>query len=872
MDPETSDTYPALVDASTGEVYSLCDRDSFEVGRSQQADLPVLDTACSRRQFRLARQGNRWFLENLSTSNPTCCEGVAVTRFVELEHGVRITAGRLAFRFLARDPAAQKFESTPVDNVESTVIIGRTKSPVLEQTIFGAVPESDAKAVTLKDPFLVQGQMLVGRDPDRVRIHLPHPNVSRIHAQIRARAGAVEISDLNSANGTFVNGRRVETTVTLRTGDRIDIGPFSLVFDGKRLLPGSRANNVELVARNLKRVVADRTSGLPLTVLDDVSLVVRPKEFVCLLGPSGSGKSTLLSALSARVPATQGAVSLNGEDLYRNFDSLKYDIAVVPQRDVLHDLLPLDVALGYTARLRLPEDTSEEEIETAIATMLETVGLSERRSTRIRDLSGGQVKRASLANEIISQPSLLFLDEVTSGLDEQTDREMMRLFRKIADSGKTVVCITHSVANVERNCNLVVILTEGGKLAFLGSPAEALAYFGVEYLGDVYEKLAEKKPDEWKQAYLEHSLHKRYVQDRLPVEDPQAEIVVRPAPRFPELFQVYRHQLRLLLSRYFRVLTADTHAMAMMAGQCLLVGILLCLLFGDLSLANWGSAEREAAQQVHKTPTFDSDNPLDDIRAMKEYIGSADVRLNVQRDAAKSKNMLFLMAITCLWFGCNNASKEVVKERAIFAREHDVNLLIPAYYSSKFLLLGAIGILQSLLLFFIVRVGTDFTGSASYHAFVFALIGLTGTAMGLFLSVVAKTEDQAITLIPIALIPQIVLAGVITSLSAWVEPLSQLFVTAYWATHALLPMLGDPLPEVLKVESWSAFGGVVMLFVHLFVFVGLALVVQLLRDSRNLVYGKAIDAWVRQATSKLNKALRAPVAARPPQNNPPAPR
>ena len=101
------------------------------------------------------------------------------------------------------------------------------------------------------------------------------------------------------------------------------------------------------------------------------------------------------------------------------------------------------------------------------------VGLTQRRDMLIRHLSGGQVKRASLANELVARPSLLFLDEVTSGLDEQTDREVMELFRQVADGGKTVVCITHSLANVEATCHLVVILTEGGRLAFVGTPEEA---------------------------------------------------------------------------------------------------------------------------------------------------------------------------------------------------------------------------------------------------------------------------------------------------------------------------------------------------------------------------------------------------------------
>ena len=117
------------------------------------------------------------------------------------------------------------------------------------------------------------------------------------------------------------------------------------------------------------------------------------------------------------------------------------------------------------------------------------------------------------------KPSLLFLDEVTSGLDEQTDRDMMDLFRSVADTGKTVVCITHSLANVERTCHLVVILTAGGRLAFVGKPAEALQYFGIQRLGDVYERLAEQPAEHWQQTFRANPLYQRYVGSRLPKQE-----------------------------------------------------------------------------------------------------------------------------------------------------------------------------------------------------------------------------------------------------------------------------------------------------------------------------------------------------------------
>ena len=209
-------------------------------------------------------------------------------------------------------------------------------------------------------------------------------------------------------------------------------------------------------------------------------------------------------------------VFLNGADLYSHFEALKGDIAVVPQKESLHDSLAVGAALRYTAELRLPPDLSRTEIHASVTDILDVVGLTEKRGTLVRHLSGGQIKRISLANELVSRPSLLFLDEVTSGLDEQTDRDVMELFRQVADGGKTVVCITHNLANVEATCHLVLILTEGGRLAFIGTPDEAKGYFGISRLGDVYRKLASRDREEWHQRFRGSPYYRRYVADRLP--------------------------------------------------------------------------------------------------------------------------------------------------------------------------------------------------------------------------------------------------------------------------------------------------------------------------------------------------------------------
>ena len=217
------------------------------------------------------------------------------------------------------------------------------------------------------------------------------------------------------------------------------------------------------------------------------------------------------------------------------------------------------------------------------------------------------------------------------------------------------------------------------------------------------------------------------------------------------------------------------------------------------------------------------------------------------------------MAISSLWFGCNNSAKEIVKERVIFAREHDVNLMSTAYYCSKLLLLGTVGIAQTILLWVIVCLATGLSGSFAVYMIQFGMLSLTGTTLGLLISVLAKTEDQAITLVPVVLIPQIVLAGVIANLSGWLKTFSELSITSYWAMHALVPNLketGESLPNSWDVGSWWAYSGFAMMGVHFLVFVVAAISIQYLRDGRNLVYGKAVDVWLQHAKTKFDKTFR----------------
>ena len=268
----------------------------------------------------------------------------------------------------------------------------------------------------------------------------------------------------------------------------IQIGPFVLQADAAQgVAVYDTRSKTRIDCINITKIVKNRSGGGTIKLLDDVGITVQPNEFVGLLGPSGAGKSTLMDALNGMRPASSGYVLVNNLDLYRHLDSLKQSIGYVPQDDIIHRELTVYRTLYYVARLRLSRDVSRREIDQIVNEVMDVTGLSERRDVAISQLSGGQRKRVSIAVELITKPSVIFLDEPTSGLDPATEEKIMKLFRQIAESGRTVILTTHAMENVKLFDKIVVLMR--GKLVFYGAPQEALAHIKAESFKDLYDKL-----------------------------------------------------------------------------------------------------------------------------------------------------------------------------------------------------------------------------------------------------------------------------------------------------------------------------------------------------------------------------------------------
>ncbi len=642
-------------------------------------------------------------------------------------------------------------------------------------------------AVDTSESIKIEGSVVFGRKDSEVDVLLSHPQVSQKHAVVERDVEDVWIRDLGSDGGTFVAGERIQQRTLLPENSQVGIGPYLYQRVGDRLVSLTRVNSTELVCRELKQVVTDRSTGDELTILNEVSLVANPREFLVLLGPSGSGKSTLLNALAARTLPTSGDVAINGQNLYANFDSLKQSIAVIPQKDVLHDQLKLHRALAYTAHLRLPPDSSHGEVQAIMDDLLTTVELSDRTDTPIHALSGGQIKRASVANELLSNPGLIFVDEATSGLDEYTDGELMSLFRRLAEDGKTIVCITHNLTNVEKFSHRVAILAPGGYLAFVGKPADALEYFNIRALGDVYLRLKDQSGEQWKQqfcttdAYLELAAHTESIIGRT-----RPTLAERGRPSPLQHIGIFVRQTHLLVQRGAEIQLADRNNLLMVIGQCMMVALLISLLFGDATLSN------------------------------QEHFGDS---------YRETQAILFLMTISSFWFGCNNAAKEIVKERSIYEREQAVNLNVGSYYVSKFMLLASVTTLQIAFLFIAVRLATGLEGNELLYSLSLWITGMTGVSLGLAVSSYASSENVAVTAVPLVVIPQVILAGMIGQVTGLAKFIAAIFVTCFWSFGSVAATIPEslgfvPAESIQNEHYWFSLAAV---SIHLGLFAALAI-------------------------------------------------
>ncbi|MET7770017.1 FHA domain-containing protein [Nocardia sp. NPDC005366] len=707
-------------------VYRLRAGGAYNVGRDPTADIVVTDPRVSTLHAVLEQGSRGWEIEDAHSLNGTFFDGHRVERMV-IDHDETFQLGH------AKDGAqlSCSLETSPGPEPETvddaggdTMVVPNpgydldddatiTKfEPGLPRRVSRSSPPAAHPSAVIR---IISDTLRIGRAADN-DIVVPDLMVSRHHAQLQVIAeGRYRVVDLDSHNGTYVNGHRIEAA-DLSESDLIGMGHTTYRLVGNELRESVDTGDISVSVQNL---IVRTPEGKVL--LDEVSFPISQRSLVGVIGPSGAGKSTLLGAVTGLRPATEGTVRYDGRDLYTDYEELRHRIGLVPQEDILHNQLPTRRALLYAAELRFPGDTRSEEREQRVDEVLDELGLSRHSDTRIDRLSGGQRKRVSVALELLTKPSLLFLDEPTSGLDPGLDKTVMEMLSGLAHDGRTVIVVTHSVANLDC-CDRLLVLVPGGKLAYYGPPAEGLQQFGQSTWAEVFQAFDREEDRDWAGEFRDSPRFESYVAAGLTDDVGSTEVQRPPAPP-PPAPQSKLSQLSTLCRRYLAVIASDRSYLA-------LLGVMPLLLGGLIAAVPSGEGFTGA-------PGTNTDAPT----------------------------KLMILIFGACFVGTGNSIREIVKEQTIYSRERAAGLSAGVYLMSKVLVLGVITVLQAAVLFVIGTLGESlpptgiFTSVELELILAMSLLGIASLALGLLVSVSVNTSEKTLPLLIVLSMAQLVLTG-----------------------------------------------------------------------------------------------------------------
>ncbi|GGZ34497.1 FHA domain-containing protein [Streptomyces poonensis] len=777
---------PELVLESNGRTWTLDASRTYTLGRDPQGDIVFDDARVSWRHATISWTGRSWVIEDHGSTNGTFVQGHRI-HHLEIGPGSAIHLGNATdgprLSLSSATPAVasphaqpkpqqgpqqpyvaqgatpgwaaqqaapqqavphqaavpQQAASRPGGRKEAPQAASVPQQPIPEQSIpeqqgpgggAGVPPVYGDRSPTTFHQVALGRVMRIGRALDNELV-VSDLQVSRRHAEFHATPdGRFEIRDLGSHNGTFVNGIPMAKggSALLGPNDIVGVGHSTFRLVGDRLEEFVDTGEVSFSARHLTVTVDGGKQ-----ILKDVSFGVSEKSLVAVIGPSGSGKSTLLKALTGYRPADEGDVLYDNRNLYKQFAELRRRIGLVPQDDILHKELTVSRALKYAAKLRFPADTTAAERDARIDEVLRELKLDIHKDKKVTSLSGGQRKRVSVALELLTKPSLIFLDEPTSGLDPGMDRDVMQLLRGLADDGRTVLVVTHSVAELAL-CDRILVMAPGGSVAYFGPPEEALNFFGYPSWADVFSAFENYRDYDWAGRWKGSQHYQMYAAD-IDAVAPQSAHMPPPQAMRPPKPQGWASQLGTLVRRYVSVIASDKGFLAL--------SVLLPAVIGAVSLL------------------IDPDKTL---------LVQVDERTGGVKPNSTATTVLLILAVGACFAGAANSVRELIKERVIYERERATGLSRSAYLMSKVIVLGAITVLQGAIVGVIGFANREIPpeglilGSGKAAVMIelsipLMALGFTSMMVGLVISSLVRTPEPTMPLLVMFAIIQVVFTG-----------------------------------------------------------------------------------------------------------------
>ncbi|MCW1925536.1 ATP-binding cassette domain-containing protein [Luteolibacter arcticus] len=551
-----------------------------------------------------------------------------------------------------------------------------------------------------------------------------------------------------------------------------------------------------------------KKDGEDVNLVDKVTIQIPRGHFMAIVGPSGCGKTTLLKTIAGLNPESAGALFWEGRNLSEEGDLDPSEIGYVPQFSIAYDPLTVDESVEAATRLRV-KTRDMEELDQRIDRVLEEAGLTAIADRRVKVLSGGQKRRLGLAMELVSDPKLLLCDEVTSGLDPRSEREIVRLLHDLSRrEGRIVLSVTHSLAHLELYDSILVL--HEGRVAYHGPADQLNHYFSVHDTEEVYPKLATQTSERWQSSWMKHrgpyysklernrtklvdsgGLHLPAAPEPVPTEelekdnDKEKEKETEKDKPQPEKVRTpgFFAQFTTLLSRRWRIFFRDRGQVFLQLAILLCFPVLVTLFSED---ANGQIANLSDTRQTNIQVDI---NEQQTVKQDQVRVGSA------------VSGIIMFQVILLSLMASNNSAREIAGERPIFEKEKFGGLRPTAYLASKLAFLACLVLAQSLWMAVFVNLFAPFRGGVGgFESHIIFLLLVNGgmTAVCLGISALMRTAEQA-SLLSIYLVGfQLPLSGAVLALPEGIEVFTRPFISAYWAWSGSVGALEPKVLEAVK--------------------------------------------------------------------------
>jgi ABC-type multidrug transport system ATPase subunit len=505
-------------------------------------------------------------------------------------------------------------------------------------------------------------------------------------------------------------------------------------------------------------------------LLRNISIAVPEGTFLSIIGASGCGKSTLLKAMSGIQPVSAGRILLSGHPVETLRQQLPLAVGYLPQFGAFHGDLTVAEILNFAVALRLPSSVPQATKDQWSEHVIDLARIRPFLHQKYRTLSGGQMRRIALAEELIGDPAFLFLDELTSGLDPYSEHELMVWLKDLAHgSNKTVVLVTHAVSNL-RLCDTVVLLHEG-RLCFQGPYEQLLQTHGTDSIESIYG------------SYQHASSMGEFIgfdEDRSselpPPPEPHSLNTAPPPGSFSQLFTLVRRQ---------NILIWRDKAQIWLHLALLLSFPVLVAIFATNGLP-----------QVRSMSLTIETNPL---KSMAENLAYMQESFSA---AALVSGLSMFQVILLALMGANNGAREIAKERDVLEKELRAGLSPWAYTTTKVFLVIGLSLAQAFWMTWFVKTVCGFKGDFLNQFEILFLITLAMSVTCLAISSASKSPERA-SLLAIYLVGlQLPLSGAVLALPELVSNVCRPFIAAYWGWSGYLKTLSAfPLYDIVRQST-----------------------------------------------------------------------